>query len=82
MFKNNLKRNYLLIFFCSREKGRLKWRNLSGGFASFKLIYVLSITKHYMADITFSDICNFPIKGILICKMLVLSKWKTHWFAF
>ena len=77
LFKNKSLAN----FFVSREEGQLKERTLTGGFAVFKLLAILSITKLYMHDITFSDICKFLVTGILICKMLFLVKWKTHWFA-
>ena len=66
MAKKNLKRNRLLLF-VSREEGQLKGSTLSGGFAVFKLIVVLLITKLYMYDMSFSDILNFLITRILIC---------------
>ena len=68
-WKNSV-RNRLLLFFISREEGHLKGRNLKrNDFAVFKLLVVLSITKFYTHDIKFSDIYNFLVTGILICKM-------------
>ena len=66
----------ILYFTVKKTNDRLGTRALTGGFAVFKLLVVLSITKLYTHDITFSDNCNFDLTGILICKMLFLSSEK------
>ena len=64
----------------SVSRGRtVKERTIIGRFAVFNLLVILSITK---LDITFSDICNFLVTGIVICKMFFFVKWKTRWFVF
>ena len=56
MVKNKLKRNRLLLFFY-RVEGQLKGRTI-GGSAVFTLHFVMSITKLYTHDITFSRYGN------------------------
>ena len=65
-----------------QEKGLLRRRALIGRSNIFKLHVALSITKFYTHNITFSDICNFFVMGILICKLLFFVNWKAHWFVF
>ena len=59
--QKQFKNKSLANFFVFREEGQLKESTLIGGFAVFKLLVVLSITKLYMHDITFSDICKFLV---------------------
>ena len=93
---NNLKQNgqkqfkkkSLTTFFVSREEGLLRGRILIGGFAVFRLVVVLLITKFYTHDLTISDICNFLVLnsnstfsfGILICNFF-LFKVKNAWIC-
>ena len=74
--QKQFKKKSLITFFVFREVGQLKGRTLIGGFAVFKLLVVLSITKLYTFDITSSDTCNFLVTGILIRKMLLFSSEK------
>ena len=80
---NNLKRNgqkqfkkkSLTTFFVSREEGQLQGKtSVRKDFVIFKLLVVLSITKLDTHGITFSDICNFLVTEILICKMLLFCQ--------
>ena len=78
MIKNNLKRNHLLLFFISREQGKVKGRTLIEGFAVFRWLVPLLRTKLYTHGIKFlHGICIFLVTGILICKMLLFLKWKS-----
>ena len=61
-----VKTKSITTFWISKEEGKLKWKTLTVDFAVYKLIIVLSITKLHTHDITFPDICNFLVTGILI----------------
>ena len=76
MVKNSLKE--IAYYFLRFQLGRSIKRPLIGGFSVFKLV----VTTLYTHDMIFSNICNFLVTGILICKMLIFVKWKTHGFVF
>ena len=70
MKENGQKQFEKKLLFVYREKRQLKGRTFIGGFSVFKQLAVLSMTNLHTHGITFSDIFNFLVTRILICKIL------------
>ena len=80
--QKQIKKKSLTTFFISRERSKIKRKDSYWKICFIKLLVVLSVTKLYTHNMTFSDICNFLVRGILICEMLLFVKWKTRRFVF